>query len=59
MTVWSMFISSSALAHIAEPSGGWTGIFLHPFTGPDHLLMLVFLGVGVVYFIRKYRRSGE
>ena len=59
MTVWSLFVSTSASAHITESAGGWTGIFLHPFTGPDHLMMLVFLGAGVVYFIRKYRQSGE
>jgi hydrogenase/urease accessory protein HupE len=58
-SVLSLFFSSSVFAHISQSPEGWTGILLHPFTGADHLLMLVFFGVGLAYYIRKNRQSDK
>jgi hydrogenase/urease accessory protein HupE len=59
LSVMSLFFSPLVFAHISKSPEGWTGIFLHPFTGADHLLMLVFLGIAIAYFIRKSRQPDE
>ena len=59
VSVLSLLSSSSVFAHISQSPEGWTGLFLHPFTGADHLLMLVFLGAGFAYFIRKHRQQNK
>ena len=53
--VLSLFFSAPVFAHISETSDGWMGALLHPFTGTDHLLMIIFIGIGIAYNIRKYR----
>ncbi len=58
MTGLSLVCSSSLMAHTGDAGAGLIGGLLHPFTGIDHLLMLV-VGVGIAYFVRKHYRSNE
>ena len=59
ISVLSLFASSSVFAHISPAGEGWTGVFLHPFTGSGHLLMLVFLGIGIAYIVLKSRQADK
>ena len=59
LSTMSLFFSPLVFAHINKSPEGWTGVFLHPFTGVDHLLMLVILVVGIAYYVRKTRQSDE
>jgi len=59
MTGLSIAFSSSLLAHIDDSGTGLMGVLLHPFTGIDHLLMLVLVGVGIAFVIRKRHNSTE
>ena len=52
----SVFFSSSVIAHISQPGEGLIRIILHPFTGLDHLLTLILVGVGIVSARFLYRR---
>ena len=54
--VLALILSFPVFAHITEKSDGWTGALLHPFTGIDHLLMMLFIGVAIVYNVRKFRK---
>ena len=54
--VLALTLSFPVFAHIDEASDGWAGALLHPFTGIDHLLILLFIGVAIVYNIRKFRK---
>jgi hydrogenase/urease accessory protein HupE len=54
--VLALILSFPVFAHITETSDGWAGALLHPFTGIDHLLMLLFIGVAIVYNVRKFRK---
>ena len=59
MTGLSLVFSSSLVAHTGDSGTGLIGVLLHPFTGIDHLLMLVVVGIGIAYFIRKHRNVNE
>lgn len=49
----------SVWAHIGDSGGGLIGVLMHPFTGIDHILMMVLVGAVIVYYIRKHRRPSE
>lgn len=51
MSVLSLLISTSAMAHISEPGG----VLPHVFTG-EHLLILVLAGVCVAGVSKLYQR---
>ena len=55
----TFLFSSSASAHITPSGEGAVGVITHLFAGPDHLPMLVLIGIGVVYFARKQRQQDE
>jgi hydrogenase/urease accessory protein HupE len=55
----SLFSSSSVFAHISPSGEGVMGVLLHPFTGLDHLPMLIFIGIGIAYLIRKQREQDD
>lgn len=55
----SFLFSSSAFAHINPSGEGVMGFFLHPFTGLDHLPLLIFVGIGIAYLIRKQREQDD
>ena len=55
----SLFYSSSIFAHISPSGKGVMGVLMHPFTGLDHLPMLIFIGIGIAYFIRKQREQDD
>jgi hydrogenase/urease accessory protein HupE len=55
----SLFFSSSIFAHISPSGEGVMGVLMHPFTGLDHLPMLIFVGIGVAYLIRKQREQDD
>jgi len=59
MTGLSLVFSSSLVAHTGDSGTGLIGVLLHPFTGIDHLLMLVVVCVGIAYYVRKHYRSNE
>ncbi len=56
---WSLFFSSPVFAHISLSGEGVMGVLLHPFTGLDHLPMLLFIGIGIAYLIRKQREQDD
>ena len=49
----------SVWAHIGDAGGGLTGVLMHPFTGIDHILMMVLVAGVIVYYIRKRSRPNE
>ena len=53
----SLFFSSSVFAHISPSGEGLMGVLLHPFTGLDHLPMLIFVGIGIAYLVKKQREQ--
>jgi hydrogenase/urease accessory protein HupE len=55
----SLFFSSSIFAHISPSGEGVMGVLMHPFTGLEHLPMLIFIGFGIAYFIRKQREQDD
>jgi hydrogenase/urease accessory protein HupE len=55
----SLFFSSSIFSHISPSGEGVMGVLLHPFTGLDHLPMLIFIGIGIAYLIRKQREQDD
>jgi len=55
----SLFFSSSVSAHISSSGEGVMGILMHSFTGLDHLPMLIFIGIGIAYLIRKQREQDD
>ena len=55
----SLFFSSSVSAHISPSGEGVMGILMHSFTGLDHLPMLIFIGIGIAYLIRKQREQDD
>lgn len=55
----SLFFSSSVFAHISPSGEGLMGVLLHPFTGLDHLPMLIFVGIGIAYLVRKQREQDD
>ena len=55
----SLLFSSSILAHISPSGEGVMGVLMHPFTGLDHLPMLIFIGIGIAYLIRKQREQDD
>jgi len=59
MTGLSLLCSSSLMAHTGDASVGLIGVLLHPFTGIDHLLMLVLVGACIIYFLKSGRHRNE
>jgi hydrogenase/urease accessory protein HupE len=59
MTGLSVAFSSSIVAHIDDSSAGLSGILWHPFTGIDHLLTMVLVGLGIAYYVRKQRHQDK
>jgi len=59
MTGLSLVFSSSLMAHTGDAGTGLIGVLLHPFTGVDHLLMLVLVGACIVYFLKSGRHRNE
>jgi hydrogenase/urease accessory protein HupE len=55
----SVLFSPLVFAHINKSPEGWMGVFLHPFTGVDHWMMLLILGIGIAYYIKKTRQSDK
>jgi hydrogenase/urease accessory protein HupE len=55
----SLFFSSSIFAHISPSGEGMMGVLMHPFTGLDHSPMLIFIGIGIAYLIRKQREQND
>ena len=55
----SLFFSSSIFAHISPSGEGMIGVLMHSFTGLDHLPMLIFIGIGIAYLIRKQREQDD
>ena len=49
----------SVWAHIDAAGGGVIGVLMHPFTGIDHILMMVLVAAVIMYYIRKHRRPNE
>ena len=59
MTGLSLVFSSLVMAHSGGSGPGLIGAFLHPFTGIDHLLILVVAGVGIAFVIKKRHNPNE
>lgn len=55
----SLFFSSSLFAHISPSGEGLVGVFMHPFTGLDHVLMMIFIGIGIAHLVRKQREQDD
>ena len=55
----TLLFSSTVTAHIAPSGEGVTGAMTHLLLGPDHLPMLILLGIGVVYLVRQQRNQDD
>ena len=55
----TLLFSSTAAAHITPSGEGAMGVITHLLAGPDHLPMLILVGIGVAYFVRKQRQQDD
>ena len=55
----TLLFSSTSAAHLTSSGDGASGIISHFLAGPDHLPMLILIGIGFAYFIRKRRRQDD
>lgn len=55
----SLLSSSNAFAHIDTSREGAMSVLAHFIASPDHLPMLVFIGIAVAYFVRKQRQQDD
>ena len=55
----SLLTSSTVFAHVDTSGDGTMGVLAHLLAGPHHLPMLILVGIGVAWFVRRQRREGD
>lgn len=58
-SVLLLMFSPGVSAHISHSGEGLISILLHPFTGVDHILTLILVGVGIAYSIHRYSKPNK